>query len=84
MFWPHHMMGSGWGAWIIGGLLILLVLAGLLALIFFAIRASSGANQSKRGGSPSEETALDILQRRYAQGEIDKAEYEAKRRHIEE
>jgi putative membrane protein len=84
MFWPHQMMGAGWGGWIIGGLLTLLVLAGLIALVFLVVRASSSATQSKRGGDSSGETALDILQRRYARGEIDKAEYEAKRRHIEE
>lgn len=83
MFWPQHMMGYGWGGWLVGGLVMLLFWGGLIALVIFTIRALAGANQNKSTKSPSGETALDILKRRYAQGEIDKAKYEAIRRDIE-
>ena len=83
MFWPQHMMGYGWGGWLVGGLVMLLFWGGLIALVVFTIRALAGANQNKSTKAPSGETALDILKRRYAQGEIDKAKYEAIRRDIE-
>lgn len=83
MFWSQHMMGYGWGGWLVGGLAMLLFWGGLIALVVFTIRALAGANQNKGTKASSEETALDILKRRYAQGEIDKAKYEAMRRDIE-
>lgn len=79
MFWPQHMMGYGWGGWLV----MLLFWGGLIALVVFTIRAFAGANQNKTTKASSGETALDILKRRYAQGEIDKAKYEAMRRDIE-
>ena len=82
MFWPHMGGGFGWGGWIIGGLMMLLFWGGLIALLFFAIRALS-SSQKQTGNTASGETALDILKRRYAQGEIDKTEYESMRRDIE-
>lgn len=83
MFWPQHMMGYGWIGWLVGGLVMLLFWGGLIALVVFTVRTLSGANRNQDTKAPSEETALDILKRRYAQGEIDKAEYEAIRRDIE-
>jgi putative membrane protein len=49
--------------------LIFLVLLGFV--IYFVLR---GEKWMKRGGS--EETALDILKKRYAKGEITEQEYE--------
>lgn len=83
MFWPQHMMGYGWGGWLVGGLVMLLFWGGLIALVVFTVRAFAGTNRDKTRQAPSGETALDILKRRYAQGEIDKAEYEVMRRDIE-
>lgn len=83
MFWPQHMMGYGWVGWLVGGLVMLLFWGGLIALVVFIIRALPDAKRNKDTKVTSEETALDILKRRYAQGEIDKAEYEAIRRDIE-
>jgi putative membrane protein len=76
------MMGYSWGSWLVGGLIMLLFWGGLIALVVFSIRAFTGANRNKPTQTPSGETALDILKRRYAQGEIDQAEYEAIRRDI--
>jgi putative membrane protein len=77
------MMNYGWGGWLVGGLVMLLFWGGLIALVVFTIRAFAGANQNKTTKASSGETALDILKRRYAQGEIDQAKYEAMRRDIE-
>lgn len=83
MFWPHHMTGLGWGGWIIGGLMMLLFWGGLIALAVYTVRALTSTNRGvKTGQFPAEESALDILKRRYAQGEIDKTEYEAIRHDI--
>jgi putative membrane protein len=71
------MMGLGWGGWIVGGLMMLLFWGGLIALAVFTVRAFTNSKQDNSAQKPPDESALDILKRRYARGEIDKAEYEA-------
>lgn len=71
---------GGWGGHWFGGLLMLLswivVVVGIAAIVrWFFLRFDGG--KSAEGGSP-----LEILQRRYARGEIDKAEFEEKRKDI--
>lgn len=76
MFWPQHM-GLGWGGWILGGLMMLLFWGGLIALAVITVRAFTNSNQDKVAKTSNQESALDILKRRYARGEIDQTEYEA-------
>lgn len=78
MMWGQHMYGLGWGGWLLGGLMMLLFWGGIIALVFFAIRAFSGSgNQATSKQTNNDENALDILKKRYAGGEISKEEYEA-------
>jgi len=82
MWWGQHMFGLGWGGWLLGGLMMLLFWGGLIALLFFAIRAFSGpGNQSRPAGTS--ESALDILKKRYARGEISQTEYDEMRQQLD-
>jgi putative membrane protein len=81
MWYPYH--GFGW-AWMIAvGLMMILFWGGLIALVVWLFRASTGAtaNRSPNGASQvrSSGEALDVLKERYARGEISKAQYEQKR-----
>jgi putative membrane protein len=67
---------------IFGALMMLLFWGGLIVLAWFVIRAAAASGRQERNGRSSP-TALEILKERYARGEIDKAEYEEKRRDIE-
>jgi putative membrane protein len=70
--------GWGWGGLLIGGLMMLLFWGGVIALAFFAIRAlmRSGQGQEAIGlERRRDETALEILQKRYARGDINREEY---------
>ncbi len=76
----YGMHGFGWGFGMIGMALfwIALVVAIVLAVRAFGDRARyAGPPQV-----PPRETPLEILQRRYARGEIEKAEFEEKKRDL--
>lgn len=60
----------------IGGPFILLfALIGVIAIIMWVVQWAGGSRRSR--------TALDILNERFARGEIDRAEYEEKRKLID-
>ncbi len=77
---PHMMWwGGGWYGMIFGPLFMILVLAVLIATVMLLVRWAGG-----QGQAPSYRTPLDILKERFARGEIDKDEFEARRRVIGE
>ncbi|TDY02831.1 SHOCT domain-containing protein [Thiohalophilus thiocyanatoxydans] len=71
----------GWGGgfgWIVMILFWLLILAGLIAIVKWLI----GGPETNVPLPPSK-TARQILEERYARGEIDREEFEQKKRDIE-
>jgi putative membrane protein len=79
--WSNQMMwGDGWGGvgWAWFGLMHVLwwvlVIAGIVAVIRWLV------DGGRRGRPADENRALDILKERFARGEIDKDEYEERRR----
>lgn len=72
------MMGGFGSGWMIFMLIFwILIIAGLVLLVKWLIDRGRGATPS--GDS---ESALDILKKRYARGEIDKKEFEEKKRDL--
>lgn len=53
-----------------------LVILGIVAIVKWLASAGAGGN------TPRARTALDILEERYARGEIDREEFEQKRRDL--
>lgn len=77
---PHAMMiggGAGFGIFMI---LFWLMVAAALGLLIAALFSNGG----DRGASPRSESAIEILRKRYARGEIDKERFDAMRRDLEE
>ena len=74
-------MGSyGWGHMLFGGLMMVLFWGIVIALAVLRVRGLTrgrGAPFSHR-----RPTALDLLQERYARGEIDREEYEQRKRDL--
>ena len=81
---PHMMWGWGWYGMIFGPLFMILVLAAVIVVAALAVRWLGGPWPTAGAPPhlPPSRTALDILNERFARGEIDQAEYEAKRRLI--
>ena len=75
MGYGGHMMGYGFG----GGIMwiIFLVLAGVAVYFLLQFKKSKGSDIS------TIETPLDILKKCYAKGEIDKEEFDRKKKDLE-
>lgn len=74
---PYEMMdgyGMGYGTGIIGLIFWILIIIGLVLLIKY-LWESGGAKREQ-------ESALEILKKRYARGEISKEEFEEKKKDI--
>ena len=74
----HMMWNGGWFGMFFGLLLMVVFLAVIVAAVVFAIRWLSGSGRD--AAAPPVKTPLDILKERYARGEIDKEEFEERRR----
>lgn len=69
----HAVWGMHWFWWIFWGLVI-------VGVVWMVVRTQQQAGQPDR---PARETPLDILQRRYAEGEISTEEYEERKERLE-
>ena len=77
-FWGMHPMWGMWGAWGLGMMLIMLVFWGLIIVgLVLGIRWLVSQGRESRSDS-----AMDILRQRYARGEIDKDEFETRKRDL--
>lgn len=76
-----HMGSHGWGHMLFGSLMMVLFWGAIIAFIIALVR-----KPNKRHSNdiyPQNLTALELLKKHYARGEIDKSEYEERRRDIE-
>ncbi|KAB2912473.1 MAG: SHOCT domain-containing protein [Hyphomicrobiaceae bacterium] len=72
-------MGWGWGGMWLGPLFAIALLALLVALIVALVRWVGGGSDD---GPRRARTAREILDERYARGEIDREEYQRRRNDI--
>ncbi len=76
--WRWEMHPMWWGVWGLGMMFMMLLFWGLIIVgIVLAIRWLLGQGRESRADS-----ALEILRQRYARGEINKEEFEARKRDL--
>lgn len=76
--WGMHPMGWMGGMWGLGMMFMMLLFWALvISAVVLGIRWLSS-----QGREPRSDTALEILRQRYARGEIDKEEFDARRKDL--
>lgn len=78
--WGPQMMGWGWGGMIFGPIFMILVLALVIAVAVLLVHWLGGSSLTATPHQPPARTPLDVLKERFARGEIDKEEFEERRR----
>ncbi len=78
-YYGDHMQG-GWLGWILGPLMMVVLVAGAVALVVVLVRWLGGSAREPSAPPPAGKSALEILEERYARGEIDREEFEERRR----
>ncbi|MEK7145247.1 MAG: SHOCT domain-containing protein [Patescibacteria group bacterium] len=74
---------GGWGVenmmgWLGGGIMMVLFWAAVIIFIVWAVKEIGGKNHEK----PNSNSALVLLKERYAKGEINKQEFEEKKKDL--
>ena len=77
MMWNEY----GW-SWGMGFGMVTMILFWILVILGIVVLAKWIAGSSGPAGPPPAKKALDILKERYARGEIDKREFEEKKRDL--
>ena len=72
------MMGWGW----VGLLFMLVFWVLIVVLIILLIRRLLSSGTTRTASPPMEDSAMEILKKRYARGEINKEEFEAKKKDL--
>jgi putative membrane protein len=71
--WAEMHNGIGWGGWLVSVLLLLILVALVVGVVLALVRSSGG--RPGEGDASSSSPAQQLLDERYARGEIDEIEY---------
>ena len=74
------MMGYGWHGWLFGPLMMVLWIAVIAGIVVLVVRWLGGGRPQQAGSGSS---ARAILDERFARGEIEEAEYRARRQALD-
>lgn len=77
-YYRGHMWDGGWHGWLFGPMMMLLFV-GLVVVVVVIVVRWAGNGETAPGRSP-DKSPIEILEERFARGEIDKEEFEERRR----
>lgn len=75
-----HMWDGWWHGWFFGPIMMIVFIAVVVAVVVLLVRWLGGPGHGSPHHLPQTKTPLDILKERFAKGEIDKEEFEERRR----
>lgn len=78
---PGMMWGGGWAGSLFGWFMMAIVFAIIVVFVVSSVRWLTGLGRHPVS-PPAKSTPLDILKERFARGEIDKDEFEERKRHL--
>lgn len=78
--WGWYGMGSGHA--LFGGAMMLVFWGLLIFVVVYLVRGLAGSHAPSQ--HPPRQTALEILEERFARGEIDKEEFLERKKHLSE
>jgi putative membrane protein len=82
---PHMMWNSGWWYGMFFGPILMIVFIGIaVVVVVLLVRWLGGSIPGLGSPTPTERDPLDILKERFARGEIDKEEFEERRKVLRE
>ena len=80
----HHMWNGGWHGWFFGPIMMIVFIGAAAVIVLLIARSFRKTEHHGALHTPSRQTPDDILKERFAKGEIDKAEFEERRRVLQE
>lgn len=80
----HYYWNMPWYGMVFGPIIMIAVLATTVAVVVLLVRWLGGTSYSSPPHHRPEKTPLDILKERFARGEIEKQEFEEKKRFLSE
>lgn len=78
--WGWHDSGWSWGHMIFGGAMMIAFWGGIIVLIVLMVRWLGGAGHSSADHRSRGKVPIDILKERFAKGEIDREEFEERKK----
>lgn len=75
-------MGDGWGWWMVFGSVWMVLFWGLIIWAVYTVISRMGGQEMPASTQPAEPSATEILERRYAHGELSHEEFEEMRRRL--
>lgn len=81
-YYHGHMWDGGWHTWVFGPMMMILFVVLVVVAIVLTVRWLGDGERGGSAGSTSK-APLDILKERFARGEIDKEEFEERRKVLE-
>ena len=72
----------GWGSWGFGWIFMIIFWGLIIVGLVFLIRWLAGLSRSRASYDKTQDSALEILKQRYAKGEINKEEFDQKKRDL--